>query len=244
MKKEQKQAIIESGKQYFRSIIIPNHLKNLDKLHLSSFDLNPFFINYVTTLIEEDSQFIGLAKALVYPYIFDRVIDESGGQEVQSLVSQLQEVTCGVSSFEGIDFEFVDAIDGCRKYCQFKAGVKTIVREDIAAILCHFKPLISQPSLDLQFEDLVVGVLYGDKVDLSAYYKSIDTHYPVLCGSDFWLHLTGDKNFYNRLLKAMGGVLDEGDFEGSDLIHDSIEEIAEEIRQYVMEYSDFPLNKM
>ena len=30
MKKEQKQAIIESGKQYFRSIIIPNHLKNLD----------------------------------------------------------------------------------------------------------------------------------------------------------------------------------------------------------------------
>ena len=71
MKKEQKQAIIESGKQYFRSIIIPNHLKNLDKLHLSSFDLNPFFINYVTTLIEEDSQFIGLAKALVYPYIFD-----------------------------------------------------------------------------------------------------------------------------------------------------------------------------
>ena len=43
MKKEQKQAIIESGKQYFRSIIIPNHLKNLDKLHLSSFDMNPFF---------------------------------------------------------------------------------------------------------------------------------------------------------------------------------------------------------
>lgn len=42
MKTEQKQAIIESGKQYFRSIIIPNHLKNLDKLHLSSFDLNPF----------------------------------------------------------------------------------------------------------------------------------------------------------------------------------------------------------
>ena len=244
MKTEQKQAIIESGKQYFRSIIIPNHLKNLDKLHLSSFDINPFFINYVTTLIEEDSHFIGLAKALVYPYIFDKVIGKSGGQDVRSLVFKLQEVTCGVSSFEGIDFEFVDAIDGCRKYCQFKAGVKTIVTDDIATILSHFKPLISQPNLDLQFEDLVVGVLYGEKVDLSAYYKSIDTHYPVLCGSDFWLHLTGDKNFYNRLLKAMGEVLDEGDFEGSDLIHDSIEEIAEEIRQYVMGYSDFPLNNV
>ena len=164
MKTEQKQAIIESGKQYFRSIIIPNHLKNLDKLHLSSFDINPFFINYVTTLIEEDSHFIGLAKALVYPYIFDKVIGESGGQDVRSLVFKLQEVTCGVSSFEGIDFEFVDAIDGCRKYCQFKAGVKTIVTDDIATILSHFKPLISQPNLDLQFEDLVVGVLYGEKV--------------------------------------------------------------------------------
>lgn len=42
----------------------------------------------------------------------------------------------------------------------------------------------------------------------------------------------------------MGEVLDEGDFEGSDLIHDSIEEIAEEIRQYVMGYSDFPLNNV
>lgn len=233
MKKEQKQAIIESGKQYFRSIIIPNHLKNLDKLHLSSFDLNPFFINYVTTLIEEDSQFIGLAKALVYPYIFDRVIDESGGQEVQSLVSQLQEVTCGVSSFEGIDFEYVDAIDGRRKYCQFKAGVRTIVREDIAAILCHFKPLISQPSLDLQFEDLVVGVLYGEKENLSTFYKAIDTHYPVLCGADFWMHLTGDENFYHRLAKAFGEVVDEDGINGSALILAKVEEIAEEIREKV-----------
>ena len=40
MTEQQKQAIIESGKQYFRSIIIPNHLKNLNKLHLSSFDIN------------------------------------------------------------------------------------------------------------------------------------------------------------------------------------------------------------
>lgn len=68
MTEQQKQAIIESGKQYFRSIIIPNHLKNLNKLHLSSFDINPFLINYLAAFIKEDSQIIGLAKALVYPY--------------------------------------------------------------------------------------------------------------------------------------------------------------------------------
>lgn len=86
MTEQQKQAIIESGKQYFRSIIIPNHLKNLNKLHLSSFDINPFLINYLAAFIKEDSQIIGLAKALVYPHIFDKVIDASSEQDVQSLV--------------------------------------------------------------------------------------------------------------------------------------------------------------
>lgn len=111
MTEQQKQAIIESGKQYFRSIIIPNHLKNLNKLHLSSFDINPFLINYLAAFIKEDSQIIGLAKALVYPYIYDKVIDASSEQNVQSLVSLLQEVTGGASNFDGIDFEFVDAVD-------------------------------------------------------------------------------------------------------------------------------------
>ena len=32
MTEEQKKAIIESGKNYFRASIIPNHIKNLQKL--------------------------------------------------------------------------------------------------------------------------------------------------------------------------------------------------------------------
>lgn len=231
MTEQQKQAIIESGKQYFRSIIIPNHLKNLNKLHLSSFDINPFLINYLAAFLCGNTQPTSLAKALVYPRILGTSLNTSFGQNVQVFISQLQEVVGGASGIDGIDIEFIDAIDGRRKYCQFKAGVKTINKDDIASVLCHFKPLISQPSSDLQFEDLVVGVLYGEKDNLSDYYKAIATHYPVLCGSDFWQHFTGDKNFYARLLKAMGEVLDEGDFDGSELIQKSVEEIAEEIRQ-------------
>ena len=233
MKKEQKQAIIESGKQYFRSIIIPNHLKNLDKLHLSSFDMNPFFINYVTTLIEEDSHFIGLAKALVYPRILGTSLNTSFGQNIQVFISQLKEVVGGASGIDGIDIEFVDAIDGRRKYCQCKAGPKTINKDDITTILSHFKYLMNKSRLDrmgLQFDDLVVGVLYGEKENISAFYKAIDTHYPVLCGSDFWMHITGDENFYHRLAKAFGEVVDEDGIDGSTLILAKVEEIAEEIR--------------
>lgn len=188
MNEDQKQAIIESGKQYFRTIIIPNHLKNLNKLHLSSFDINPFLINYLAAFLCGDTQPVSLAKALVYPRILGTSLNTSFGQNVQVFISQLQEVVGGASGIDGIDIEFVDAIDGRRKYCQCKAGPKTINKDDIATILGHFKYLMNKSRLDrmgLQIDDLVVGVLYGEKGSLSAFYKAIDAHYPVLCGSDF-----------------------------------------------------------
>ena len=234
MNEDQKQAIIESGKQYFRTIIIPNHLKNLNKLHLSSFDINPFLINYLAAFLCGDTQPVSLAKALVYPRILGTSLNTSFGQNVQVFISQLQEVVGGASGIDGIDIEFVDAIDGRRKYCQCKAAPKTINKDDIATILGHFKYLMNKSRLDrmgLQFDDLVVGVLYGEKGSLSAFYKAIDAHYPVLCGSDFWMHLTGDETFYHRLAKAFGEVVDEDGIDGSALILAKVEEIAEEIIQ-------------
>lgn len=53
MTEEQKKAIIESGKNYFRTSIIPNHIKNLKKLQLKDFDINPFLINYLSAFYVE-----------------------------------------------------------------------------------------------------------------------------------------------------------------------------------------------
>lgn len=102
MTEQQKQAIIESGKQYFRSIIIPNHLKNLNKLHLSSFDINPFLINYLAAFLCGNTQPTSLAKALVYPRILGTSLNTSFGQNVQVFISQLQEVVGGASGIDGI----------------------------------------------------------------------------------------------------------------------------------------------
>ncbi len=233
MTEQQKQAIIESGKQYFRSIIIPNHLKNLRKLALSSFDINPFLINYLAAFLCGNTEPVSLAKALVYPRILGTSLNTSFGQNIQVFISQLQEVVGGASGIDGIDIEFVDAIDGRRKYCQCKAGPKTINKDDIATILGHFKYLMNKSRLDrmgLQFDDLVVGVLYGEKQSLSAFYKAIDAHYPVLCGSELWERLTGDAHFYHRLAKAFGEVVEEDGIDGSSLILDKVNEIAEEIK--------------
>lgn len=234
MDKIQKQAIIENGKQYFRSTIIPNHLKNLKKLRLESFNVNPFLINYLAAFLCGNTEPESLAKALVYPRILGTSLNTSFGQNIQVFISQLQEVVGGASGIDGIDIEFVDAVDGRRKYCQCKAGPQTINKDDIATILGHFKYLMNKSRLDrmgLQFDDLIVGVLYGEHDDLSANYKAIDAHYPVLCGSEFWEHLTGDRDFYHRLAKAFGEVVEEDGIDGSSLIMTKVKEIAEEIKQ-------------
>lgn len=66
---KQKKAIIESGKDYFRSSIIPNHIRNLQKLRLKDFDVNPFLINYLSAFLCGDTTPHSMAKALVYPRI-------------------------------------------------------------------------------------------------------------------------------------------------------------------------------
>lgn len=86
MNEDQKQAIIESGKQYFRTIIIPNHLKNLNKLHLSSFDLNPFLINYLAAFLCGDTQPVSLAKA------FGEVVDEDGIDGSALILAKVEEI--------------------------------------------------------------------------------------------------------------------------------------------------------
>lgn len=232
MTSQQKQAIINSGKKYFRTTIIPNHLKNLQKLSLSSFNINPFLINYLAAFLCGNTEPRSLAKALIYPRILGTSLNTSFGQNIQVFISSLEEITGGASGIEGIDIEFVDAIDGRRKYCQCKAGPQTINKEDIATILGHFKYLMNKSRLDkmgLQFDDLIVGVLYGERDNLSANYKAIDAHYPVLCGADFWERLTGDNEFYNRLAKAFGEVVEEDGIDGSALILQKVDKLAQEI---------------
>lgn len=228
----QKQSIIESGKQYFRQIIIPNHIKGLEKLHLKDFNINPFLINYLAAFLCGNTEPESLAKALVYPRILGTSINTSFGQNIQIFISKLAEVAGTASGIDGIDIEFIDAIDGRKKYCQCKAGPSTINSPDVATIMGHFGHLQNKARLDrlsLQINDMIVGVLYGEPDELSANYKNIDKTYPVYCGAEFWEHITGDKQFYHRLAKAFGEVVEEDNIDGSRLVKGKIKQIAKEI---------------
>ena len=234
MTEEQKLSIIESGKQYFREIIIPNHVKGLEKLKLKDFKINPFLVNYLAAFLCGNTEPESLAKALVYPRILGTSINTSFGQNIQIFISSLAQIAGNASGIDGIDIEFIDALDGRKKYCQCKAGPQTINRDDVATVLGHFTHLQNKARLDrldVNITDMIVGVLYGEPNELSANYKNIDKTCPVYCGAEFWEHLTGDAQFYHRLAKAFGEVVEEDNIDGSHLILKKIDEIATEIEE-------------
>lgn len=162
MTEDKKQEIIQSGKDFFRTTIIPNHLKNLQRLSLKSFDVNPFLINYLAAFLCGDTSPESMAKALVYPRILGTSLNTSFGQNVQIFISQLGQIAGKASGIDGIDIEFEDAVDGRIKYCQCKAGPQTINKDDVITIFNHFKKLIGKARLDrmeLRLDDMIVGVL-------------------------------------------------------------------------------------
>jgi len=239
MTEDQKQQIIESGKQYFREIIIPNHLKGLAKLKLKNFKINPFLVNYLAAFLCGNTEPQSLAKALVYPRILGTSISTSFGQNIQVFISSLAQVAGSASGIDGIDIEFEDALDGRKKYCQCKAGPQTINKDDIATILGHFKHLHNKARLDrlnVQIDDMIVGVLYGEGDELSDHYKIINSHYPVYIGTEFWEHLTGDAHFYHRLAKAFGEVVEE-DSEAGIIVKGIVSELTSDICQYLNEHA-------
>ncbi len=67
-------------------------------------------------------------------------------------------------------------------------------------------------------------------------FKIINSHYPVYCGSEFWEHLTSDKQFYHRLAKAFGEVVEE-DTEASHIVKNMVTNLATEIKDYINTYA-------
>ena len=97
-------------------------------------------------------------------------------------------------------------------------------------IFGHFDGIINLArtnNLNVGFQDLMVGIIYGEKQDLSSHYKSIDQRFPVFIGKDFWHHLTGKEDFYYDLIDAFGEVALEVD--GGAALRITIQKLAREI---------------
>ncbi|MFD1039259.1 PmeII family type II restriction endonuclease [Virgibacillus byunsanensis] len=224
-------SIIKNFKTFFREEIAKNHLKNTSKLtKLNQFNPNPFLDTYKARFLTGNDDALSIAKALVYPRVLGTSINTSFGQQLQKYCSQILEGFASTTS--GIDIEFIDKLDGRRKYCQIKAGPNTINSDDVTTIKDHFagvKNLARTNNLNIGLNDLVVGVFYGSTEQLSTHYKTINKDYPVLAGEEFWHRLTGHADFYHILSDTMGDIALE--YDSSELIEQVIVDLAKDIEK-------------
>lgn len=224
--------ILLRSKEFFREHIAANHLKNMEKLSsLKEFKINPFTHQYLAQFAFGDSSPESLAKALIYPRVLGTSIATTFGAQIQRYCNDVLYSFASVTS--GMDIEFTDALDNRHKYCQIKAGPLTINKDDEKTIKDHFKAVIRLARtnhLEVQFNDCVLGVLYGTPNSINQFYKNIGEEYPVYVGQEFWYHLTGDPNFYYRLIDAFSSVATEMD--SSKNLEFVIKKLADDIRRH------------
>lgn len=204
--------------EYFKNKIFENHKINTLKTHskLKSYKVNPIIVKYLSKILENDFTPIGIAKALYYPRILGTSINTSFGTRIQNMFVELN--LAKGSLIKGMDIEFIDKVDGRKKWCQLKSGPNTINSEDVNPLLKKFSTvtnLARTNNIKMNNSDLILGVLYGEKNQLSQHYLKIDTEFPVIIGKDFWHRITGFTNFYDTLVSNLDEMilhLDTEDF--------------------------------
>lgn len=230
MTEEEKREILSAAKNFLRTRIAQNHNNNTAKLYdPAEFKMNPFLTKYLSQFAFGNSSPESMAKALVYPRVLGTSITTTFGMQMQYFCNDV--LSSFASTTSGIDIEFIDAVDGIRKYCQVKAGPNTINKDDVPVIKGHFRGVINLArtnGLRISSADCIVGVLYGTPSQLSGHYRKINEDYPVLVGKDFWYHLTGDLSFYEDLISAFAEVAEEMD--SSTLLENTIEKLASRLQ--------------
>jgi hypothetical protein len=230
MNKKEQGIILNKAKDFFRNEIVEAHIiqgcKRASKL--SEYNVNPFLYKYLANFLKGNSEPRSIAEALVLPRVLGSSITTSFGMKIQKLISELFEGYGSTTS--GIDIEYIDAIDGRKKYCQLKSGPNTINKDDVETIFGHFQSTINLArtnNLNVGVNDMVIGVLYGEVEEISSHYKKINEKYPVIVGQEFWYRLTGNEEFYLDLINIIGEVAIEVD--GTKVLGETIDILAKEI---------------
>src|SRR5690625_2910926 len=122
MEEIHRKEILENAQNYFRENIVRNHIEGACRRasKLSNYNVNPFLFKYLANFLTGNDDAESIARALVLPRVLGQSITTSFGMRVQELISTLFQGFG--STTQGVDIEFIDALDGRRKYCQLKAG--------------------------------------------------------------------------------------------------------------------------
>ena len=170
MVEKQRLLLLSKAKKFFKDEIVEAHIHVGCKKasQLKNYSVNPFLFKYLANFLKGNARAKSIAEALVLPRVLGSSINTSFGMRIQKLISELFEGYGSTTS--GIDIEFIDAIDGKKKYCQLKSGPNTINFDDVKAINDHFNGTINLArtnNLSIGVNDMIVGVVYGEVSELS-----------------------------------------------------------------------------
>jgi hypothetical protein len=236
MTEQERIAIVEKFKIWFRDTLASSHKKNTEKLKdIRQFQINPFLLYYLASYLEGNTSSESLAKVLVYPRVLGTSITTSFGTGMQRFITQI--LGAYGSTTSGIDIEYIDQIDGRRKFCQLKSGPNAINKDDITTIDNHFKAvrnLARTNSLKLEYGDMVFSLLYGERSEVNAFIHTLeDKGVVVNVGKEFWHRFTGEPDFYRHLIVAAGEVAKEINMK--EVINEVIAELSSTIDQHYKE---------
>lgn len=219
--------------EYFEEKIFEKHINSSLKVHskLKSYNINPIVVKYLSKVLDDKYSPEGVAKALYYPRVLGTSINTSFGTRIQKMFVDL-EIAEG-SLIKGMDIEFLDQVDGRKKWCQLKSGPNTINSEDVNPLISKFTNTIKLARTNnahkgLSNSDFIVGVLYGEPAELSMHYREIDKTHPVIIGRDFWYRITGFPYFYDQLVVALHECISNLDTQ--NFIEIGLNELANEIK--------------
>ena len=202
MEKQEKEQILKKFEEWFLNSLVVSHRKNTEKLSdIKKFNINPFLLHYLANYLEGNSKPSSLAKVLLYPRALGTSITTSFGSHMQTFVTKV--LGAYGSATPGIDIEFTDFIDNRKKYCQLKSGPNAINNDDVNTVKNHFtdiKNLARQNRLNLEINDLVFCLIYGEPKEKNSFIKKLEEEYTVYIGREFWHRFTGDENFYKELI--------------------------------------------
>jgi hypothetical protein len=140
---ENKNQFIEKIVDYFKEKIFEKHIDSSLNVHskLKSYNINPIVAKYLSIVVDGAYTPEGIAKALYYPRVLGTSINTSFGTRIQDMFVELG-IASG-SMIKGMDIEFIDKIDGRKKWCQLKSGPNTINSEDVNPLIKKFTDTIN-----------------------------------------------------------------------------------------------------
>lgn len=222
--------ILLGFKNWFKDSLVESHKRNTEKLSdITKFNINPFLLHYLAYYLEGNSLPQSLAKVLVYPRVLGTSITTSFGTLMQTFITSV--LNAYGSTTSGIDIEFIDAIDGRRKYCQLKSGPNALNRDDVSTVTQHFTAIRNlarrNNQTDLRVSDTVFCLIYGEPDEKNSFIRELEVHFPVYIGKEFWHRFTGDEGFYFRLIESVAEVATE--FNMKDVVDSVITQLSESV---------------